>query len=622
MVKHASKEELNELWDGMTEKDNARYVFRRDVEWKDRNDKEKKAIRDYKGVLAKRKKCGEMTEEERKARNAKAKARRDAAGPKTGDELIKHREYMNEASKRSQQAKRDREKEEQWRNENERKARESLEEKKEQQKEALQNEQIKADKARSYRTSWAREDRKKHPEKYRAIDKKKYEGIMNDPEKLEKERERQRKKEERRRREAKMSPEEREAARELERQRHIERRAMVREEVEDCRKRIEEKAYPSCEKHRVCLCIKCHFFCSMKGSQYCSECLNSRRAEENQVSIEKEILEYLTSNGYRPSLMNSPGPCDTARTRKRPDMVYYDESMPYTIIIEVDEHSHKSYDSQCEIVRMDEIREQLRGEFDTNAKGYFRDKPLYYIRYSPIFKINQPKRVVSDKGEEILYIRNYDKIYSENLVTANGFVMEQSKKELLLTLQAAIHLSPPLNDEVKVGYDKDYVGYSKDEISRLDEAEKKLRFPESGGDGVVKGLYAHRASRYLASKMIVTYPDRVVRQSSTTSGGSFFENDRPAEEKQRLQQKQKNARRAFQQLINEGKKIDDHQRTTEGKGDVVEEANERGTKRKYQSSKGLTEEELKEKKRQQWRQAWRRKRAKTTQTTLGPKNSE
>jgi hypothetical protein len=80
-------------------------------------------------------------------------------------------------------------------------------------------------------------------------------------------------------------------------------------------------------------------------------------------------------------------------SRKRPDLFF--ECLTHSVILEIDEDQHISYDSQCEITRLNELFIDLA------------DRPMVMIRFNPdkysntpsCFKFNDKNIIIPDKDE-------------------------------------------------------------------------------------------------------------------------------------------------------------------------------------------------------------------------------
>lgn len=144
------------------------------------------------------------------------------------------------------------------------------------------------------------------------------------------------------------------------------------------------------------LCHICNI--SSKSSYICRKCSTVRNKKEWSV------VKYIQKNVKVPFLHDSKlyGGC----YRRRPDLHF--EGMKHDVIVEVDEKQHNHITPECEMVRMNEIFNDIGG------------KSIIYIRYNPdtfrhnnkIVKVNKEKRLellVNTLKEELS--KDYDKLF-------------------------------------------------------------------------------------------------------------------------------------------------------------------------------------------------------------------
>ena len=209
-----------------------------------------------------------------------------------------------------------------------------------------------------------RKDREQRPEYYKEKERTKYKKMMEDPEKRENERERQRLKERRNRERTS-----------IEEKREYEK---VRREIKRARATGRFKRCPICDDTH-----------ESRISDFCPE---HRRQEKWIKKREIEVLKMLREWEYHPSLHDKTGPCFDGGDSRRSDFVLSGHDTAYTIIVEVDENFHRHNTLECETSRLASLRDQFTG------------KPLYVIRYAPERrKAKQPTQcIISSKSKKAL----------------------------------------------------------------------------------------------------------------------------------------------------------------------------------------------------------------------------
>lgn len=113
-------------------------------------------------------------------------------------------------------------------------------------------------------------------------------------------------------------------------------------------------------------CTYCSIFTVNKKQNYlCSYCSPTHR----QTTKEDIVKELLQKNGY--TFIHDKQIANDSCVKNRPDFLFDCDS--YYVILECDEDSHKNYEKDCEIVRMNNI-------------SYALKKPTLWIRYNPDLK--------------------------------------------------------------------------------------------------------------------------------------------------------------------------------------------------------------------------------------------
>jgi len=117
-------------------------------------------------------------------------------------------------------------------------------------------------------------------------------------------------------------------------------------------------------------------FCDIKpeSSYVCDECNQNRNKKEYMV------VRYLRKNIDTPFIYDSSEPLQGC-SKRRPDIFF--ELLKHCVIVEVDEHQHRSYAETCECARISEIVGSIGG------------KSVIFIRFNPD-KFKHKKNEVCD----------------------------------------------------------------------------------------------------------------------------------------------------------------------------------------------------------------------------------
>ena len=92
-------------------------------------------------------------------------------------------------------------------------------------------------------------------------------------------------------------------------------------------------------------CIKCDLFIVSRAPHLCSYCNPSKRQKTREMTI-KALLESATDLGTPIHDKPIGGECG----KYRPDFLF--DAATHYVVVEVDEDQHKSYDAECERIRM------------------------------------------------------------------------------------------------------------------------------------------------------------------------------------------------------------------------------------------------------------------------------
>ncbi len=122
-------------------------------------------------------------------------------------------------------------------------------------------------------------------------------------------------------------------------------------------------------------CISCHISSILDFDKKCFYCSNSGQLKM-QLKKQNEVVSFLRHNNLNPDKIDKQlEDGSICKLQSRPDIIF--DCSTHFIIVEVDEHQHKSYNKQCEINRMINITQVI------GIKTIF-------IRYNPDkFKTNQ-----------------------------------------------------------------------------------------------------------------------------------------------------------------------------------------------------------------------------------------
>lgn len=156
--------------------------------------------------------------------------------------------------------------------------------------------------------------------------------------------------------------------------------------------------YPAlrCEQHKldddIALfeekCTSCNLDMLLDKNKLCSYCnINLKR-------VETDVSNYIRSKFPNNFISNDKVISDGC-SRKRPDIIL--DAGRYYIIIEVDEHQHKTYNEECEYKRMFQIHQ----DFSQPEVG------ILFIRFNPdSYKINN-KRINPKLSTRLLELEKY-----------------------------------------------------------------------------------------------------------------------------------------------------------------------------------------------------------------------
>lgn len=308
---------------------------------------------------------------------------------------------------------------------------------------------------RAYQREWARKDRLRNPGKYKPIDAKKVAKIAADPIKAEKERKRNETRQRKKRAHLKANDPEgyakllaTEKASKAKRKKQPDYNEQIATINENRRAKYAEQQQlvlagilvrDPVNATQTCvstLCVLCKNALAWTYDR-CETCMVGFGRVKVQ---ETEIGKFLEENGLHPSLRDHTGPCraqsDSAR---RPDFVLKANDVPYTIVVEVDEDYHRGYPAECEVKRMQQI------------KDAFPEEVLYFVRYAP---------------ERIKY--------KEHGETRLSVILPESKALLLECVRTIIALPKPEPKDIPLGYKVRYLGYPPDRVRDLEETHVRM----------------------------------------------------------------------------------------------------------------------------------------------------
>jgi hypothetical protein len=151
-----------------------------------------------------------------------------------------------------------------------------------------------------------------------------------------------------------------------------------------------------CATNRNNFCNNCDFTSVNKSTNcypYCQSCyyqLNPDAKKPTRFKLKESFFYELINEDFE---ITSYDKTLNGCSKRRPDFLF--ECLTHTVILEIDEDQHISYDSQCEINRLNEIFIDLA------------DRPIVMIRFNPdkyanknsCFKFNDKNIIIPDKDE-------------------------------------------------------------------------------------------------------------------------------------------------------------------------------------------------------------------------------
>ena len=144
-------------------------------------------------------------------------------------------------------------------------------------------------------------------------------------------------------------------------------------------------------------CTSCNlFFVNKKTNFLCSYC-NPNKSKRIKTK-ENEIKELLELNNIQ--FIHDKQISNECCYKYRPDFII--DCLYYILIVEVDEDAHKSYDKECELIRMNNIQLSL-------------ELPTKFIRYNPdkkVIKKNIKQKKLLEKVKEWMN-KNIDELKTE-----------------------------------------------------------------------------------------------------------------------------------------------------------------------------------------------------------------
>lgn len=211
-------------------------------------------------------------------------------------------------------------------------------------------------------------------------------------------------------------------------------------------------------QYRICATDGCTGSAASYYSNFCLLCRNEGTSQEAQ------ILEFLLEAGINAFLQNRVLPC--GKSKLRPDFVFPLEDR--IVVLEVDENYHRSYTSQCELTRLEELRDEFSAE----------DKALIFCRFNPTLK-TMTNAFTGD-------VTRQHKIKV-------GTVTEVSKWRLFHTLRFLF--SRPLQPELApLGYYLLFVDYPDRHVERYFAETSKLRVAAQADAGILAAEGPARAA--------------------------------------------------------------------------------------------------------------------------------
>jgi EsV-1-7 cysteine-rich motif len=171
--------------------------------------------------------------------------------------------------------------------------------------------------------------------------------------------------------------------------------------------RCEEHSLPDDNSFLESKCCKCHLVAIVDRQGVCY-CCDEERFQRARLFKQNEVVASLEADDFPIESVDTI--IDTDCEKYRPDIVIPASSGLFMMIVEVDEHQHKSYQELCTCVRMKNISE-------------IYGIPCLFIRYNPDeYKTPEPNEVPTRKRLERLkdVIREYDSM--EKLPYAIGVI--------------------------------------------------------------------------------------------------------------------------------------------------------------------------------------------------------
>lgn len=150
-----------------------------------------------------------------------------------------------------------------------------------------------------------------------------------------------------------------------------------------------------CSPNSNYFCHSCKLFGVKKQNNYlCSYCNPEKTV--NRKTRENRVRDLLTKNEIK--FIQDKTIQNTCCLKYRPDFVI--DCNTYFIILECDEYAHKQYDTDCEVIRMNNISSII-------------GLPCKWIRYNPDKKGTR----INKKEEELMKVlkENLNKEFIENL---------------------------------------------------------------------------------------------------------------------------------------------------------------------------------------------------------------
>ena len=122
----------------------------------------------------------------------------------------------------------------------------------------------------------------------------------------------------------------------------------------------------------------------------CSDCRKAEygddsKKSDNPLRPELRVERWLQEEGIQWSYRNKKLPC--AKTARFPDFMF--TFLEFSVLLEIDEHAHRSNSAQCEVARLSEIMDSIGGQ------------NLHVVRFNPHYRewatdFEKQKRVLLD----------------------------------------------------------------------------------------------------------------------------------------------------------------------------------------------------------------------------------